>query len=266
MNKILVVVFDNETAADAGVHAMHELHTEGGITLYAMTVLAKDANGKLSVKQASDQGPTGTGIGLAVGCLVGLLGGPVGVAVGALTGTLVGAARDFWMAGVGTDFVEQAEKSLLPGKVALIAEVEEEWVIPVDSRMEAAGGVVFRRARADLIEAEYDRDLATLNSEIASLEDEVKHATGQAKTRLQAKAAAAKATLDAALLRAKHSAEALKREADGKIDSIKQQLAKTEGEVKVKLEARMQSIRAAYATRSAKLGKAWGLTKEALAA
>lgn len=77
------------------------------------------------MKKSLDQGPIGTGVGLAVGSLIGLLGGPVGLVAGALTGALVGAIRDFWVAGVDLDFVE-AGKGLLPGKVALVAEVEEE--------------------------------------------------------------------------------------------------------------------------------------------
>ena len=99
MNKMLIAIFDNETAADAGMHALRKLHAEGDITLYATGVIVKDASGKLSVRESAGQGPVGTGVGLAVGSLIGLLGGPVGVVVGAATGTMLGAVRDFWMAG-----------------------------------------------------------------------------------------------------------------------------------------------------------------------
>ena len=109
------------------------------------------------MKKSLDQGPIGTGVGLAVGSLIGLLGGPVGLVAGALTGALVGAIRDFWVAGVDLDYVEEAGKGLLPGKVALVAEVEEEWVTPVDSALEAAGGRVFRRARTEVAEAQRSR-------------------------------------------------------------------------------------------------------------
>ena len=36
----------------------------------------------------------------------------------------------------------------LPEKSAIVAEIEETWVIPVDTRMEAIGGLVIRRPRA----------------------------------------------------------------------------------------------------------------------
>jgi uncharacterized membrane protein len=61
MNKLLISIFDNETAASAGLHALRKLHNEGDITLYATGVIAKDAAGKLSVKQAVGQAPLGTG-------------------------------------------------------------------------------------------------------------------------------------------------------------------------------------------------------------
>ena len=108
MNKLLVAVFDNETAAGAGLNALRTLHAAGDITLYATGVLARDAEGMVSVKKSMDAGPIGAVTGLAVGSLVGLLGGPVGVAVGAVAGTAAGAVRDFWAAGVGLDFIEAA--------------------------------------------------------------------------------------------------------------------------------------------------------------
>lgn len=115
MNKLLVAIFDTETAADVGLNALRALHTAGDVTLYATGVPVRDATGAVSVKKSMDTGPTGTVTGLAVGSLIGLLGGPVGVAVGAATGTVVGAVRDFWSAGVGLDFVEAALHHLQPG-------------------------------------------------------------------------------------------------------------------------------------------------------
>ena len=44
-NKILVSVFDSERTAFEGLTALKDLHGEGDITLYASTVIAKDAWG-----------------------------------------------------------------------------------------------------------------------------------------------------------------------------------------------------------------------------
>lgn len=265
MNKMLIAVFDTETAADAGVHALRQLHAEGDISLYASGVIAKDAHGLVTVKAPLDGGLAGTGVGLAVGSLIGLLGGPVGLAVGAVTGTVVGAVRDYWVAGVGLDFIEQAEKMLKPGKVAVVAEIEEDWIIPVDSALEAAGGVVFRRSRSDVAEARFDHDIAAFRAELKSLELEASKATGQARAKLQAQAAATQQSLEATMQAARSHAQALAHEAEAKAASLKTQLAQSTGEAKANLSHRAKHVKAAYHDRGAKLARAWTLTKEALA-
>jgi uncharacterized membrane protein len=265
MNKLLVAVFDNEPAADAGLNALRTLHAAGDITLYAAGVLARDAKGVVSVKKSMDSGPIGTATGLAVGSLIGLLGGPVGVAIGAVTGTVTGAVRDFWVAGVGLDFIEEATQHLQPGKVALVAEIEEEWVIPVDSALEAAGGHVFRRTRTEVAEAQFDHDIAAFKSEIKELESEASHASDAAKTKLQAKLAAAKTSLDSAVHRAQQRVDTLKQEADAKAESLKLQLSQAKGDVSARIEDRMKRVKSEYHARGAKLARAWNLTKEALA-
>ncbi len=228
--------------------------------------MAKDSKGYISIKEAADPGFAGAGTGLAVGALIGLLGGPVGMVVGALAGTVAGAIRDYWVAGVGLDFVEQTGKLLQPGKVALIADVEEEWVIPVDASMEAAGGVVVRRARADIAEVQFQRDVNALKAEIKELEAEFKHANGAAGQKLQIQIAAAKAALDGNLKRAQQWVAELKLEAEGKIHLLQEQQKKLQGDARTKLESRLTRVRSAYDKRSAKLKLAWELTKEALAA
>jgi uncharacterized membrane protein len=265
MNKLLVAVFDTEKAADAGLTALRALHAAGDITLYASGVLERDAKGQLSVKKSLDASPDGMVTGLAVGSLIGLLGGPVGVVVGAVAGTAAGAVRDFWVAGVGVDFVEAATAHLQPGKVALVAEVEEEWVIPVDLALEAAGGHVFRRTRGEVAEAQFDHDIADFKAEIKALEAEASHASGAAKVKLQTKLTTAKADLDGAVHRAQQRVEVLKHEAEAKAQSLKAQLSHVQGDVKARIEARMKRVKSAYHARGAKLSHAWSLTKEALA-
>jgi len=266
MNKLLVAVFNNEPAADAGLNALRGLHAAGDITLYATAVLARAADGAISVKKTMDPGPTATVTGLAVGSLVGLLGGPAGLVIGAATGTLVGAVRDFWVAGVGLDFIESTTRHLQPGTVALVAEVEEEWVIPVDVALEALGAQVFRRSRTELAEAQVDHDIATFKAEIKELESEASHASGAAKAQLQTKLAASKASLDSAVHRGQQRLDTLKQEADAKAESLKLQLSQAKGDVKARIEDRMNRVKSAYHARGAKLAQAWNLTKEALSA
>jgi uncharacterized membrane protein len=266
MDKMIVVVFDSESKAYEGSKALKELDAQGSITLYAMGVIAKDASGKVTVKEAADQGPLGTAVGLMTGSLIGLLGGPVGVAIGAYVGTVGGIMYDLGAVGIGEDFLGEVGERLKPGKTAVVAEVEEEWVMPVDTSMETAGGVVSRRVIGEVQDALIERDTVALKAEIAHLKAEYAQATGQAKVKLQAKIDAAKAKLKATHDRAKAALDAAKQKMDAKVKSLQEQSAKAKGDAKAKIEARISEVRSEYKRRADKLKQAWELTKQALAA
>ncbi len=263
-DKMIVVIFDNEKNAYEGAKALKDLHTEGSITLYASAVIAKDATGKVSVKQMTDQGPMGTGLGLVTGTLIGLLGGPVGVAVGAGAGALGGMLHDFAKVGVGEDFLEEVAQQMTPGKVAVVAEVQEEWVMPLDTRMEVAGGVVIRRMRGEVLDSQIERDAAALKTEIANLKAEHALARQESKAKLEAKINAANARLRETRDRAKAAAEAMEKEMEAKVKALKEQVDKAKGDAKAKLEARTAEVQSDYKRRAKKLHQAWEITKEAL--
>ena len=187
MERMLVVIFDNETKAFEGASALRQLEREGSLTVYAGVVLAKNVDGTTTVKQVDDSGPVGTLIGTSIGGLIGLLGGPVGVAIGAVSGLAVGALSDTANARVGDDFVEEVAKSLTPGKVAVIAEVNEEWTTPVDTRLEALGGLVIRRALWDVREQMRKERIAAMKADLTQLKEEMSKANAERKAKLQAR-------------------------------------------------------------------------------
>lgn len=265
MNKMLITMFDNPTAAEAGLHALRRLHSEGDITLYATGVIAKDLAGVVNVQSAIDRDPVGASTGMAVGSLIGLLGGPLGLLLGASTGAVVGTLRDYWVVGVGLDFIDTVERQMTPGKVAVVAEVDEEWVTPVDVAMAELNGTVFRRARSETLEAQFDQDIAALKAELRELESEVSDASESAKAGLLAKAAIARASLDAAVSRARQRGEAIKLEAETKAESLKDQMKDARTGAHDRIEDRLKRVKSGYHARGAKLSQAWTLTKEALA-
>ena len=126
MDKVVAVVFNDEKQAYEGLRAFRDLHADGSITLYSNAVVAKDPNGKVVVRETSES-PEGTILGLLTGSLIGILGGPLGVAVGASTGTMIGATFDVARAGISDDFVQEMSEYLLPGKTAVITEIDEDW-------------------------------------------------------------------------------------------------------------------------------------------
>jgi uncharacterized membrane protein len=244
MDKVLVVVFDSESKAYEGSQALQELQNEGSINLYAKAVIARDTNGKVMVKQAGDEGPVGTAVGLLTGSLIGLLGGPVGVAIGVSLGMSGGMLYDLAQLGVGEDYLNEVGKSLLPGKAAVVAEVWEEWMLPVDSRMEALGGVVFRTTRMDIVDEQIERDNAALEADLAELEAEYAQASAEAKKKLQLKIDATKAKIQASQNAMQARLAASQQETKAKIQSLQEQAAKAHGERKAKLEKRIAELKA----------------------
>ncbi len=151
MDRMFVVVFDSEDKAYEGKKALLQLDSEGSISVYGYAVVAKNADGTATIKQGDDSGPLGTLAGTSLGSLIGVLFGPVGLAIGATAGFAGGISADLANAGVGDEFIDDVSKFLLPSKVAVVAEIEEDWTTPVDTRMESIGGLVFRRALSDAI-------------------------------------------------------------------------------------------------------------------
>jgi len=263
MDKIIGIVFDNENKAYEGLRALRELHDEGNITLYDDAVVLKDAGGKVTTRELSDPA-AGTFVGLLTGALVGVLGGPIGVAVGASTGTMAGAAFDLSRAGINADFVDEFSASLLPGTAAVLAEVDEDWQTPLDTRIEALGGHVFRRNRIDVEEAYFERQDAAFREEVQALEAERKHAAAERKARLDTKIEDTRHKLQEKQDALKARVEATRREGETKVKLLQEQAANAREETKERLERRLAAARADYRVRSEKLHQAWKLTKSAL--
>jgi uncharacterized membrane protein len=223
MDRMLVVVFDNETSAYQGKKALQELANEGSIGVYAYAVLSKKADGTATIKQGDDSGPIGTLVGTTFGSLIGLLGGPVGMLAGATAGMSAGAAADLSNASLGADFLDDVTKQLQPNKVALVAEIDEEWVTPVDTRMEAIGGTIFRRSVADVSDKIHDEHVAAMKADLAQLKAE--HAQGSAdrKAKLQEKINALDSRIQVQLEKAKlrRDAAAVQAKAKADVQSVK---------------------------------------------
>jgi uncharacterized membrane protein len=263
MDKVVAVVFDDEKQAHEGLRAFRDLHRDGSITLYSDAVAVKDGSGKLSVREGGEV-PEGGLFGLLTGSLIGILGGPIGVAIGASTGTMIGAALDLTRAGISEDYLDSVSAYLLRGKAAVIAELDEDWQAPIDTRMEGLGGHVFRRNWIAVEDAYYEKQIAADREELAALEAELKKASAERKARLEAKIEDTRHKLQDKRDELKARIESTKREGDAKVKSLQQQVTAARDEQKKRLEKRLAEIRADYRQRSDKLHQAWELTKSAL--
>ena len=155
-------------------------------------------------------------------------------------------------------------QSLKPGNAAVVAEVWEEWMLPVDSRMEALGGVVFRRTRSDVLDQQVEADITSLKADIDALEAEYSQANAEAKTKIQAKINKANAMLQTKLEGIKARLETSQKETEAKIQSLQGQAIKAGGERKAKLKKRIAELQSEQKRRGDLLKQAGELIKDAL--
>ncbi len=265
-NKILVSVFDTERTAFEGLTALKDLHRDGDITVYASTVIVKDPSGTVSVRQAADDGPIGTVAGMVTGGLVGLLGGPVGAAMGAYIGGFGGLMYDLFKTGVSIDFVEEVSASLTPGKAALISDIDETWVTPVDTRLGALGGTTFRRLAGEVEDAELVRETDAARIELEELRAELRESSGEAKANVEKAIDAQRRKLEAMDERIGKMLAQQKSEFEARLATLREQLAKARESQRQRIDARMDELKASHEARKAKLEEARGFAKQSLEA
>lgn len=264
MNKMLVAIFDSEYAAYQGLSALKQLHQERDITLYATAVVVSDAMGSVSVKQQSEPGPLGTALGFLTGSLIGLLAGPVGVVIGASTGSLTGMVYDLARWGIEEEFVNEVAMGLQPGKAAILAEVEESWMAPVDVKLESLGAVVYRRLRLEYIEDELAQASAAFDAELKELREAFAEARAENKAAVQAEIDKVKEKMATMQAQITAKREQIRHEQEAKIEALRSQVKDANERQKAKTEKRIANLKAEYAARDAKLEQAQKLIKEAL--
>lgn len=225
MERMLVVVFDNEKKAYQGQSELKKLEQEGSISIYDGAVVVKHADGTVSVKELDPAWPVGMLSGSAVGGLIGLLGGPVGLAIGATSGLALGAIYDADSARVGVDFVDDVSKALAPNKVAVVAEVEEEWTTPLDTRMEAIGGTVLRRALWQVEEQVRREEIDAMKADLNQMKSEISKANAERKAKLQKKIDQLQAKIDARQKKSKERFEAFQAGQKAKHEVFKKNAA-----------------------------------------
>jgi uncharacterized membrane protein len=256
MDKMIVIVFDSDPAAYAGGRALKELHWEGSITLYSGSLIAKDSSAKIHLKQVINFGLIGSVLGRATAALVGALAEDAGSTALKSSDWQIGTLQS---AGISEEFFRHVARAVRPGKLAIVAEVEEDWITPLDSLMEMLGGVVFRRPRAELLDTQLEREVMLLHAEALHLQDELSHVVGAAKTKLQLKEEEARSRLEQARDRAQRRIDAIMLEAEAKVRSLQEQAAGAAEYAKANIERRIADIQADYQMRSHRLGRAWQL-------
>jgi uncharacterized membrane protein len=249
MEKMIVIVFDNEQKAREGLEAIRWLNSDGTISVYGAQTVVKEKDGFLRVVDNDDLAgvPIGAAGGAAVGALLGLIGGPIGMPLGAAAGAMIGSFGDMEEAGVTDDFVNEVGIALTPGKAAIVANIGEKFVTPLDSRMERIGGVVFRQTRTLAKTMQEDRDAAAHKAEMEQLKVERAQAKAERLGKIDARIDQLRVKMEDAIERKRVKVRAREREREEKIKALQAKANRAEGEVRRRHETEISELRHDYA-------------------
>jgi hypothetical protein len=249
---MVVAVFDDADHAHLGIAALSDLHAEGSLSVYSAALITVDERGRIGSESVVHEAPESC-LRAATTSLLGLLGAPVD------------SAASLSSVGVGADFLDEACTFLLPGKVAVVAEIDEDWALPLETRLAPLGPVILRRPRIELVDADIAHDVAVFKYDLAMLRRDYGRGSGVTAS-IEANLRAVYANLEAAHARARARREALDRERETKIECLHRQAAGLAGEMRARVERRMREVRADYTDRADKLTTAGNLAREVLAA
>ena len=255
MDKMLIAVFERESQASAAAGAMNDLCKEGVLVIYAFAVIIKDV-GKVSIVDVTSEDYRDPVLGLATRSLIKLLARSYCSADNGHSQAVTGC-MEMGNAGVDSIFIDQVVRHLLPGRAAIVCEIEEETTNALDTVLESQGGTVFRCGRREIMDVQIAQELDDLHNEIETLETQILQTPEASREQLERKLGLARATFQATKDRARQHAASIKREAEAKIASLQEQTAKAEGGIKERLERLADEIRVDYVNRATKLNLAW---------
>ena len=242
MQRMLAVVFENESAAREGTKVLRQLDLHNYLTIYRHAIVAKNADGAIKVREVDDRGPYGLLVGTALGAFLGALGGLAGIGIGGTAGLVAGGAVDLHNGWVAEDFVDDVANALLPGRAAFVAEIEEDATAPVNTEMEAIGGTVFRLALSEVKHAIDDEHVAAIKADLAEMKAEHAQVHADRKAKLQQRINRLESRLQALLQKAQERREAAEREARAKVDLLQKKAAAAKADAAAKAKAAGRDI------------------------
>ena len=257
MDKMFVAVFDSESQASAAASAMKEQCDDSVLLVYALAVIVRDVWGISVVDFTREKDRAHRALGMATRSLIELFDEPNHTVDKGNSDAITGAMMKMASAGVDAFFLDEVARHLLPGRAAIVAEIEEMTATEIDSLLESQGGTGFVYVRRENMDAEIARELDALCSEIQNLESQLLRAADGSKAQLQAKMDLAKARFEAIKERASQIAASIKREAEAKIVWLQERAATASGRTKARIEGLAGEVRVDYVNRATKLNLAW---------
>ncbi|HML08686.1 MAG TPA: hypothetical protein VK430_11235 [Xanthobacteraceae bacterium] len=142
MDRFVALSLPNREKIDAAIGGVKKFHSQHRSTVYASALVAKDADGKLSVQEITKEGHGGTAVGAFLGALAGLPAGPAAAAIMAAGGAVIGNAADLTTEGDFTKLANGIAREIAPGGAIIVAELAEDSVSAFKAEMQGIGGTV----------------------------------------------------------------------------------------------------------------------------
>jgi len=256
MNKMLVVVFNNQEDAFNGISALKDLHYDGSITLYSNVIISKDNKGIVTNLDGEGAGPIGTAVGMATGSLVGLLGGPVGILLGAYGGSLAGMIYDLKNANVDAEFVDEVSNTMVSGTTAIVADIDESWTVPIDTRMKENSGTVFRKSRLLVEDLQEEKDIRSIKKELNHLKKNIVDGSEEMKEALAEEIKTIKEKIVTHVDKAEEKQKKLDEEYKEKLEILNNQMESVDEEFKDNIQKNIDNLTAEHNLRMKKLSNA----------
>jgi uncharacterized membrane protein len=160
---LYVGAYSDETAAQEDFDALKDLHKEGWVGTYDAGIVAKDAEGKMSIKRYTDSTGKGARRGLAVGVLLGIIFPPSIIASGAVAAG-AGAAIGHSFNDISKDDLKALGELIDNNQSALVVIGESKVEEMVDKAVKQAVKEYKKEFNADV--KEYNKSLDAVIKEL----------------------------------------------------------------------------------------------------
>lgn len=159
---LIAISFDEPLLAQELLLAFARLAKRSAIDIEDAAIVAKDSDGKISLRQTRDVMPgQGAASGGWVGALIGIVGGPLGVlaggALGAAAGGLFAKLRDV---GIDDDHMREMGERLNRDSAALFVLLNDYDVTAIAMELRRFDGELFGSTAGDAISQRFRDELA----------------------------------------------------------------------------------------------------------
>jgi hypothetical protein len=157
--------------------------------------------------------------------------------------------------------LDDVNKTLAPGKAAVLAEIEESWISALEARLREQGGAVFCRFRTDMIDDQLLQQGMKLQKALENVQIELDSANAANRDLLQKSIVDVRQQLKMVRDRAKAAIDLKTAEANLKMKALRAQAEAAASETKTRIERRISEAQADFEMRTQKLNQARALAK-----